>query len=118
MQQLTLEQLKNPPDRRTFKDVPLPNGTVASFQAMLEGERLAFESRNMSDAKRRENLRGLLVANCLLNGEGLMLSEEDVMTPWWYKQDATLVTAMFSYCVELCGFDKDDVAEMEDAAKN
>ncbi len=118
MSKLTLDDLKKPAERQRMVDVPLPGGKTATFQGMLEGERVEWEMRNVGKKSREKHLRGLLIAASLENGDGhLMLTEDDVMADWWGKQDSRLVAAMFKYARQVNGFD-DDEFDPEEAAKN
>lgn len=119
---LTIEELKKPVKRRT-RVIELPGGFTAKIQGMLEGERAAFEARNLGpeNKKRAKNLRGYIVAACWVDDDGnRMMSEEDAMSPWWLGQDAAFTGAFSDACMKICGFDDDDLAEadLEDAAKN
>lgn len=121
MKRLSISDLKKPVKRRT-RVIELPGGFTAKIQGMLEGERAAFELRNLGpENKRRVNLRGYIVAACWVDDDGnRMMSEEDVLADWWQGQTSTFTEAFSEPCMELCGFDPEEnlEAELEVAAGN
>lgn len=111
MQKLTIEDLKKPAERPMLRDVPLCNGTTADFRGMLEGERIEFMKEHGD-----KPLRPWIIVWSLMNGEGPMLTPEDIESDWWLKLDSQVVDQMLKASIQVCGFDDD--FDPEAAAKN
>jgi hypothetical protein len=96
-------------------EVQVPEwGGVVAIRVMTGTERDKFESEFVGGSKSVEMVRAKLVAKCLCdeNGERLF-SEADI--PQLGEKSAAVLDRLFSECMKLNRFTKDDVEEM---AKN
>jgi hypothetical protein len=91
-------------------NVPEWGGTV-NVRVMSGTERDRFEAEFVGDKKSVDMVRAKLVAKCLCDEDGTRLFTEQEI-PELGEKSAAVLDRLFSTCMKLNRFTKDDVEEM------
>jgi len=111
MASITKSMVVSAADKKMI-DVEIPEwGGTAKLRVMSGSERDRFEGEFQGDKKSVDDVRAKMVSKCLCDDEGVRLfSEAEV--PLLGEKSAAVLDRLFTMCMKLNRFSKDDVEEL------